>query len=219
MKRASAWMIAALAAAALAIVSKPRRVGVAEVSADMVADPLVRDPAPAPGASPASYEATDAVSPAQAVLAQGVPEQAVAEQAAPAQAFPPQPPDDQVKYLRQMVRELQQENEQLGALDDEVAGLRQQEADRDQEQEAEAEEEFAQHAATLQALDTLRQADQMLAAGNWEGVDDELADAEAALSGRTRLEVEAAREALAREDLYPARQHIAAALAQRRPLR
>jgi len=212
MKIAYSWMITALAAAALIIVSKPREASVAEVSADMVADSP--DPDPAPSALPVSFEATDEVPPAQAVRAQGVPEQAV-----PVQAFPPQPPDDQVKYLRQMVRQLQQENEQLGALDDEVAGLRQQEADRDQEQQAEAEEELAQHAATLQALDTLRQADEMLAAGNWEGVDDELADAEAALSGRTRLEVEAAREALAREDLYPARQHIAAALAQRRPLR
>jgi len=212
MKIAYSWMITALAAAALIIVSKPREASVAEVSADMVADSP--DPDPAPSALPVSFETTDEVSPAQAVRAQGVPEQAV-----PVQAFPPQPPDDQVKYLRQMVRQLQQENEQLGALDDEVAGLRQQEADRDQEQQAEAEEEFAQHAATLQALDTLRQADEMLAAGNWEGVDDELADAEAALSGRTRLEVEAAREALAREDLYPARQHIAAALAQRRPPR
>jgi hypothetical protein len=47
-------------------------------------------------------------------------------------------------------------------------------------------------------------------------VDDELSRAEEALSGRTRLDVEAAREALARSDLYPAREYLAAALAERR---
>ncbi len=56
----------------------------------------------------------------------------------------------------------------------------------------------------------------MLATGNSDGVDDELANAEATLSGRTRLNVEAAREALANENLYPARQYLAAALAERR---
>jgi hypothetical protein len=59
----------------------------------------------------------------------------------------------------------------------------------------------------------------MLESGNSDGVDDELRRAEAALSGRTRLDVEAAREALAREDLLPARQFLAAALAERRVLR
>jgi hypothetical protein len=39
------------------------------------------------------------------------------------------------------------------------------------------------------------------------------------LSGRTRIDVEAAREALARSDLYPARQYLEAALAERRVLR
>ncbi len=76
--------------------------------------------------------------------------------------------------------------------------------------------EAAQHAATLEALDTLRQAEASLATGDWEGVDDELVRAEAALSGRTRLDVEAAREALARSDLLPAREYLAAALAENR---
>jgi len=82
--------------------------------------------------------------------------------------------------------------------------------------QAAAEQEDAQRAATLRALETLRYAERMLATGNSDGVDDELANAEAALSGRTRLDVEAAREALANEDLYPARQYLAAALAERR---
>jgi len=93
---------------------------------------------------------------------------------------------------------------------------RQQAAQEESRRYAAAEEETAQHAATLQALDTLRNAEWMLATGNWDGVDGELANAEAALSGRTRLDLEAAREALANEDLYLARQYLAAALAERR---
>ena len=65
-------------------------------------------------------------------------------------------------------------------------------------------------------LDTLRQAEASLATGDSDGVDDELVQAEAALSGRTRLDVEAAREALARSDLMPARAFLAAALAENR---
>jgi hypothetical protein len=68
----------------------------------------------------------------------------------------------------------------------------------------------------LQALDTLRWAQTLLATGDSEGVDEELLQAEDALSGRTRLDVEAARKALARSDLLPARQFLAAALAERR---
>jgi hypothetical protein len=74
----------------------------------------------------------------------------------------------------------------------------------------------AQHAATLDALDTLRRADASLAIGDSDGLDDQLVSAEAALSGRTRLDVEAAREAIARSNLLPARQFLAAALAERR---
>jgi len=84
---------------------------------------------------------------------------------------------------------------------------------------AETEQAAVQHAETLEALATLRQAEALLETGNSDGVDDELRRAEAALSGRTRLDVEAAREALAREDLLPARQYLAAALAERRALR
>jgi len=50
-------------------------------------------------------------------------------------------------------------------------------------------------------------------------VDDELSSAEAALSGRTRIGMDAAREALGRSDLFAARQSLAAALAERRSLR
>jgi hypothetical protein len=49
-------------------------------------------------------------------------------------------------------------------------------------------------------------------------VDDELGLAEAVLSGRTRLDVEAAREALAQSNLLTAREYLAAALSERRPL-
>ena len=77
-------------------------------------------------------------------------------------------------------------------------------------------EAAARHAATLQSLDVLRRAEASLATGDVDGVDEQLVRAEEALSGRTRLDVEAAREALAREDLLPARQFLAAALAENR---
>jgi hypothetical protein len=83
----------------------------------------------------------------------------------------------------------------------------------------EVEREAARHAATLEALGLLRQAEALLATGDSDGVDDDLALAEAALSGRTLLDVQAAREALGREDLLPARQYLAAALAERRAAR
>jgi len=79
--------------------------------------------------------------------------------------------------------------------------------------------EAAQHAETIDALATLRQAEALLATGDSDGVDDDLLGAEAVLSGRTRLDVEAAREALARSDLFAARQYLATALAERRALR
>lgn len=78
--------------------------------------------------------------------------------------------------------------------------------------------EAAQHAETLEALATLRQVETQLATGDSDGVDDELSGAEAALSGRTRLDVDAAREALSRSDLFAARQYLAGALAERRAL-
>jgi len=126
------------------------------------------------------------------------------------------PPPDGQAALQQLVVQSRQENEQLGQIDNQLAALRLQAYEEEGRRQAAAEQEEAQRAATLQALDTLRYAERMLAAGNSDGVDDELANAEAALSGRTRLDVETAREALANEDLYPARQYLAAALAERR---
>jgi hypothetical protein len=108
------------------------------------------------------------------------------------------------------------ESEQLGEIDDHLAALQQLAADEAARRQWEAEQEAAQHLATLDALATLRHADAQLATGNWEGVDDELGLAEEVLSGRTRLDVEAAREALARSDLLPARGYLAAALSERR---
>jgi len=126
------------------------------------------------------------------------------------------PPPDGQAALQQLVVQSRQENEQLGQIDNQLAALRLQAYEEEWRRQAAAEQEEAQRAATLQALDTLRYAERMLATGNSDGVDDELANAEAALSGRTRLDVETAREALENEDLYPARQYLAAALAERR---
>jgi len=131
-----------------------------------------------------------------------------------APAFPPQPPGDQVKYLQQLVNELRQENEQLATLDDQVVEMRRDMADREAKRQADAANQAAQQAAFLQTLDRLRRDEDALSTGDTDGVDEDLAGAEASLWGRALFEVQAAREALAREDLYPARLHIAAALAE-----
>src|SRR5260370_1396890 len=77
--------------------------------------------------------------------------------AAPAPALPP-PPDDQVAALQQLVAQSREENEQLGQIDDRLAALQQQTADDESQRQSEAEQEAAQHAATLDALGTLRRA-------------------------------------------------------------
>jgi hypothetical protein len=127
-----------------------------------------------------------------------------------------QPPDDQVAVLKQLLAQSRLETRQLGQIDDHLASLRQQGAEDASQRQDDREQEAAQHEATLEALATLRKAEVLLETGNADGVVEELGRAEAALSGRTLLDVEAAREALAREDLFPARQFLAAALAERR---
>ena len=166
-------------------------------SASIEGDPL---PPPPPQTSPrlprsetVSYGAADAAPP-----------------------VPPAPPDARSAYLQELVEQARQQNEQLAEIDDELAAQRRQAAEEESERQAEAEQESAQHAATLQALDTLRRVEEMLAFGNSDGVDEELANASGALWGRTRLDVEAAREALSNEDLFLAREYLAAALAERR---
>jgi len=134
----------------------------------------------------------------------------------PAPAAVPEQSDGRAAYLQELVAQARQQNEQLGEIDDELATLRQQAADREAEKEAEAEEVSVEQTATLQALDTLRRAEAKLAFGNSDGVDDQLANASAALWGQTLVDVEAAREALSNEDLFLARQYLAAALAERR---
>ena len=131
----------------------------------------------------------------------------------PAPAFPPQSPVDQERYLRELVNELREENEQLRTLDDQVAALRQDLADREAERQYEVEVQAALEATLLQVVDMLRQDEERLAAGDTEGVDDDLAYAASALTGGAFYEVQAALESLRREDLYPARRHIAAAIA------
>jgi hypothetical protein len=122
----------------------------------------------------------------------------------------------QVAALEQLVAQSRLESQQLGQINAQLQAQRQQVADAEAQQQDAAEQEAAQQAATLEALGTLRQAQVLLAFGNSDGVDEQLRRAEAALSGKTLLNVEAAREALSREDLYPARYYLAAALAERR---
>jgi hypothetical protein len=137
----------------------------------------------------------------------------------PTPAALPQPPPGRPGAVQQLVAQSQQENEQLGQIDEQLAASLQQAADDAWRRQAVAAQAAAQHAATLEALETLRRSEALLATGDSDGVDAELARAEGALSGRSRLDVEAAREALARSDLYPARQYLEAALLERRLLR
>jgi hypothetical protein len=172
---------------------------------------------PLPGSEPVSSDALDAgaAAPATAVLSvsSDAPDAGAADAAT---ALPSRSSGEQVAALRQLVTQAQQESEQLGHIDYDLLALRQQAAYEAWRRQEEAQQMAAQHAATLEALGTLRQAEALLAFGNSDGVDEQLARAEWALSGRTLLDVEAAREALSRSDLYPARQYLAAALAERR---
>jgi hypothetical protein len=127
--------------------------------------------------------------------------------------------DAQLAALQQLVEQSRVETERLARIDGRLASAQRQSADQELGREAEVEQAAAQHAATLEALDILRQAEALLATGDSDGVDGELGRAEAALFGRTRIDVDAAREALGRSDLYAARIYLAAALAERRPLR
>jgi len=180
-------------------------------------------PPPAPRATPAPV--APAAPPGGAVPSVRV--AAESRDAAPAPAAPPAPaaaptpiappaPRERASGFPQLIEQTAQENEQLGQIDAELAAALQRAADEAWRRRAIDAQMANEHAATLEALETLRQSKALLATGNFDGVDDALASAEEALSGRTRLDVEAAREALARSDLYPARQYLDAALAERR---
>jgi hypothetical protein len=162
-------------------------------------DPFATAPSPTADAPPPDDRALDAAG-------------------APAMAAQPSV-NDQLAALQLLAALSQQESGQLGTIDDHLIAQRQQAADDESRRQSETEQKAASHAATVAALGTLRQAESLLANGNSDGVDDELARAEAALSGRTRLDVAGARDALERGDLFQAGQYVAAALAERRALR
>jgi hypothetical protein len=83
-----------------------------------------------------------------------------------APAFPPQAPVGQETYLRELVHELREENAQLVTLDDQVAALHQDIADRDVERQYEVEMQAAHEATLLQIVDMLRQDEEMLVVGD-----------------------------------------------------
>ncbi len=222
MKIALAAMVTALTALGVVLATTSRE---PQVSGQFPAGPVDAPPSgslrAASGAPAAPLESS---APSQPQGGARLPRSEPASSDAPNAAMPPAgvvlpPPDSQVAPLQQLVVQSRQENEQLGWINGQLAARRLQAYEEEWRRQAMAEQEAAQQAATLQALETLRYAERMLAIGNSDGVDDQLANAEAALSGRTRLDVAAAREALANEDLYPARQYLAAALAERRVLR
>jgi hypothetical protein len=216
MKITLAAMVTALTVAVVVLTSASREPNVSGhfPAGTVVAASPSESPLPAPGALPGPLESN---APSQPQGETGLPRSEPVSYDAPDAAAAPvvQPPPDQ-QVLQQLVVQSRQASEQLGQIDDHIVALWQQAADEESRREDEAEQEAERHAATLEALGTLRQAETLLATGNSAGVDDELRRAEEALSGRTWLDVEAAREALARSDLYPAREYLAAALAERR---
>jgi hypothetical protein len=182
-------------------------------------EPVSDDAPEAPAAPPPPDDDAPAAAtaPAQAAV-QGRVDGAPDAAAAPPVVMQP-PADDQVAALNRLVAQSRQESEQLGRIDEQLTAERQRAADDDSRQQGEADQKAAQRAAILAALGTLRQAEAQLAGGNSDDVDDELSSAVAALSGRTRLDVQAAREALARGDLFEAGQYLAVAMAERRARR
>jgi hypothetical protein len=216
MKITLAAMVTALTVAVVVLTSASREPNVSGHfrAGTVVAASPSESPQPAAGALPGLLESN---APSQPQGETGLPRSEPVSYDAPDAAAAPvvQPPPDQ-QVLQQLVVQSRQASEQLGQIDDHIVALWQQAADEESRREDEAEQEAERHAATLEALGTLRQAETLLATGNSDGVDDELRRAEEALSGRTWLDVEAAREALARSDLYPAREYLAAALAERR---
>ena len=228
MKNAAVGMITLVATALLLVAGASReREAFARSSAGPIDAPSVGSPQEAAAAQSASIEGAPA-SPPQAGT--GLPRSeptshgptvAAAPSVPPPPTVPPSPsvpppPDGRAAYLQQLVAEAREQNEQLSEIHDQLAMQQEQAAEAESERQAEVEEQSAEHAATLRALDTLRRAEAMLAFGNSDGVADELANASTALWGRTRLDVDAAREALANEDLFLARQYLTAALAERR---
>jgi hypothetical protein len=210
MKITLAAMVTALTAAVVVLASASRELNVSgHFPAGTVVAASPSSAGPQPGALSGPLESN---APSQPQGQPGMPRSEPVSYDAPDAA----PADQQVAALQQLVVQSRQASEQLGQIDDHLVELWQQAADEESWRQDEAEQEAAQHAATLEALAILRQAETLLATGNSDGVDDELSRAEEALSGRTRLDVEAAREALARSDLYPAREYLAAALAERR---
>ncbi len=209
MKIAISALTTALTASLVVLATSSRGRSANEQRAESTAGRPRSSPLPGPNAPPVQLQGNESV---EAQAGTRAPESLpVSEDAPDASEVPavPLPPHARGAGLQQLVVQSRQENEQL-------AELRRQLAVEESRRQDETAQEAAQHAATLEALDTLRQAEASLATGDWEGVDDELVRAEAALSGRTRLDVEAAREALARSDLLPAREYLAAALAENR---
>jgi hypothetical protein len=219
MKIASTGMMTAVAVVLLVLASASREGDArAQSGQEPIDAPPVGSSQPEPAALPASLQG-ETLSPSQA--GRRLPgSELVGYDATDAQtpsAPPARPPSDgRAAYLQELVSQARQQNEQLTRIDDELAAQRRQAAQEEAQRQAEAQEESAQQAATLQALDTIRHVEWRLAFGNSDGVDDELANASIALWGRTRLDVDAARQALANEDLFLARQYLAAALAERR---
>src|SRR5207237_959864 len=90
----------------------------------------------------------------------------------------------QLSALQELVTQLRQENDQLEHIDEQLSSARRASADEELSRDEEVQSQAARHTATVQALETLRQVDALLEIGDSDGVDDQLARAEAALARR-----------------------------------
>ena len=119
-----------------------------------------------------------------------------------------------VSALERQVQQAQQQGDEFARVTDQLEALRAQVADAESRRQVEQQQAVARRADAEEALNLLSQAQEVLAGGNGAGLGETLDRAERALSGQARADVAAAKVALGRNDLFAARQYLAAALTE-----
>ena len=130
-------------------------------------------------------------------------------------------PDDvhrELQALRARVDALEQEraryqetSQQLQEITAQLQQLRQQVADAETQRQTTEQQQSEHHADVESAVSSLYSAQQRLQGGN-SSIDAELAQAQAAFSGKAKMDVQAARDALQNKDLTGARNLLSAAI-------
>ena len=142
-----------------------------------------------------------------------------ADNRVPAQSAPASSQSDvaalraRVTVLEQQLQTQQTQADLQAQTNQELSALRQQIADADAQRQADRQGAAVQQQNVQVAMSALNAAQAQLAGGSTD-LGDALDRASASLTGQARLEVESARAALSRSDLYEARQHLAAAIQQ-----